>query len=374
MSKNIDWCKDTIPALYTLNKMIVARKGNIPVKAVLFVGDKADIDFVVKKEGELLNGIRYKNVDVNKNHIVINIPSGIAKFNYSSFVALLRFDDVSVLDTLDNAISKALQDAIKTNTNAIASKVLFKHFENFDDNILHIEDLSCLDLDVVDNPILKVNNTKPMAEPTKTNVNEVRVQASSIAAPKLEDIITETPALEVNNVSISESVSAETEAVTTSDNSLSNVPEPEDTAVGQDLPYQIKDELTEEEQAHNKALLDEIRVKYNKTIKYIQELHNGSYQIILNTMKECNERSKYDKQFTLLYMDISDNFKTELYKRLYDLDNYTKSFNEKLIHQVVELGCPYCGSRWKEDITFVPSGQQFIQCPNCSEERPYNKQ
>lgn len=212
-----------------------------------------------------------------------------------------------------------------------------------------------------------------------TNVNEVRMQASPTTTPKLEDI-TETPALEnepaleVNNVSISESVSTKTEVVTASDNCLSNVPEPEDAAVGQDLPYQIKDELTEEEQAHNKALLDEIRVKYNETIKYIQELHNGSYQIILNTMKECNERSKYDKQFTLLYMDISDNFKTELYKRLYDLDNYTKSFNEKLIHQVVELGCPYCGSRWKEDITFVPSGQQFIQCPNCSEERPYNKQ
>lgn len=371
MSKNIDWCKDTIPALYTLNKMITARKGNIPVKAVLFVGDEADIDFVVKKEGELLNGIRYKNIDVNKNHIVINIPSGIAKFNYGNFIKLLGFDDVSVLDTLDDAISKALQGAIKTNANAIASKVLFKHFENFEDNILHIEDLDCLDLDVVEQ-----TRTKDFLEESvilKKRDNEARVQASPIAAPKHEDI-TETPALEVNNASTAESVSTETKAATTSDNCLSNVPEPEDTAVGQDLPYQIKDELTEEEQTHNKALLDEIRVKYNETIKYIQELHNGSYQIILNTMKECNERSKYDKQFTLLYMDISDNFKTELYKRLYDLDNYTKSFNEKLIHQVVELGCPYCGSRWKEDITFVPSGQQFIQCPNCSEERPYNKQ
>lgn len=353
MNKNIDWCKDTIPALYTLNKMIVARDGNIPVKTILFIGDEADINFVIEKEGDLLNGIRYKNVDINRNHIKIEVPPNLAKFDYGKFIRLLGFDDAKVLDSLDEARGNILQAAIKENINDTASKILFKHFENFDDNILHMEDLKCLIADIV----VETPSSEPAFEKSEPDSTAKNTSLESDAI------------LETDSIPVLESTPEEN--VDTND-VLSNVPEPE-VDTNEDLPYQIKDVLSEEEQAFNKELLDGIREQYNETIKYIQELHNGSYQIILNTMKECNEKSKYNKQFTLLYLEISSDNKTKLYKKLYDLDNYTKAFNEKLIHQVVEIGCPYCGHRWKEDITFVPAGQQFIQCPNCSEERPFIK-
>ena len=54
---NLDWCKETIPELFTLNKMISARKGNIPVKVIYLAGEEKCVAFVIEQEQELFAGL-----------------------------------------------------------------------------------------------------------------------------------------------------------------------------------------------------------------------------------------------------------------------------------------------------------------------------
>lgn len=148
------------------------------------------------------------------------------------------------------------------------------------------------------------------------------------------------------------------------------VPEPSEKKI---YPYKIKESLTDEEIEANNDLLQQIKQVYAETIKFIEDTCNASYRIILNKMQESLDTLKFDKQFCVIYMELSNDYSTELYKRLYQLDKVTEAFNEKVVHLVVNLGCPYCRNTWDEDITFAPSGPQFIRCPSCYTERPFEK-
>ena len=412
----INWCEKKIIDLYAFNKMYTLRQGNVPIKTIKLIGEKEDIDHVIKmqKECECFEGIKYvTKTDPKEICIEIIIPEGINPvFDFSPFIYQLGFEGIfdsdklldkyNLIALLSEKDAKILEDAVVSNMLMAVNDTLMTHFMHFDDNLLHKEDFKWLkEYEVEGYTVVNVVDKKKK----KGDVIEVEaVKSESI----LESVSSESISESVSDSnSISESVStsesilesesiSETEIVSESiseseitsesvSETVSETPAPEKPAKKKDVlapepeeeeeneAQNVKDTLTEEEVARNNELLADIKAAYDECIQFITDTCNGSYRIILNKMQECNQTMKYNTQFCLMYLEISSDRKSELYHKLYDLDQKTKEYNEKLIHQVIKLGCWNCNHTWNEDITFAPAGPGKVKCPKCLAERPFNK-
>ena len=121
-------------------------------------------------------------------------------------------------------------------------------------------------------------------------------------------------------------------------------------------------------------MLHKIRSKYEQALQFVTDLHSPQFTLFINLFREALDNNKYTKQWCPMYLEISDDLTTELYAKLYELDQITAEFNKKLIHQVLHIGCPFCVTEWNEDITFVDKGLHYTRCPNCNSERPFMKE
>lgn len=135
----------------------------------------------------------------------------------------------------------------------------------------------------------------------------------------------------------------------------------------------VKESLTEEEIKKNNELLESLLGFYNEMQIFIESLKNAKWRSIQNKMRDVVNKKKFTIQWCPLYLEVSDDVSTELYAKLYDLDQKTEQFHQDVIHQVQHLGCPNCGKPWDEDITFLPSGIHFVECPYCFSERGFEK-
>lgn len=140
------------------------------------------------------------------------------------------------------------------------------------------------------------------------------------------------------------------------------------------ISFQSKEVLTEEDKKQNAELLHKIRSKYEQALQFVTDLHSPQFTLFINLFREALDNNKYTKQWCPMYLEISDDLTTELYAKLYELDQVTAEFNKKLIHQVLHIGCPFCVTEWNEDITFVDKGLHYTRCPNCNSERPFMKE
>lgn len=140
------------------------------------------------------------------------------------------------------------------------------------------------------------------------------------------------------------------------------------------ISFQSKEVLTEEDKKQNAELLHKIRSKYEQALQFVTDLHSPQFTLFINLFREALDNNKYTKQWCPMYLEISDDLTTELYAKLYELDQITAEFNKKLIHQVLHIGCPFCVTEWNEDITFVDKGLHYTRCPNCNSERPFMKE
>lgn len=140
------------------------------------------------------------------------------------------------------------------------------------------------------------------------------------------------------------------------------------------ISFQSKEVLTEEDKKQNAELLHKIRSKYEQALQFVTDLHSPQFTLFINLFREALDNNKYTKQWCPMYLEISDDLTTELYAKLYELDQVTAEFNKKLIHQVLHIGCPFCATEWNEDITFVDNGLHYTRCPNCNSERPFMKE
>ena len=68
-------------------------------------------------------------------------------------------------------------------------------------------------------------------------------------------------------------------------------------------------------------------------------------------------------------MDISNDYTTELYNNLYELDQMVQDFHKSVVRKKLHLGCPNCGSEWDEDLTFLTPGIHEVSCPKCDMSR-----
>lgn len=155
------------------------------------------------------------------------------------------------------------------------------------------------------------------------------------------------------------------------DDGTPNVPAPVKV---KKISFQSKEVLTEEDKKQNAELLHKIRSKYEQALQFVTDLHSPQFTLFINLFREALDNNKYTKQWCPMYLEISDDLTTELYAKLYELDQITAEFNKKLIHQVLHIGCPFCVTEWNEDITFVDKGLHYTRCPNCNSERPFMKE
>ncbi len=416
---NINWCEKSIPELYTFNKMYSIRKGNVPIKVICFDGEKKSIDYAIKMQRECGIDVKYTN-DPTAG-IKITIIGNIVPYDFSEFVLKLGFDNFDIKkfnSTISDDLKAKLEIVIlKNDIDMTVNDILISHFKQYEDNIYHGENEFDVVTSGVDIPeeatTAQVNKTSEQRMPLKArksfqnplaqriasdksfapkaksedepkdvepvaivDVAETQVAEAPVAEiPEIESIETEPSAPEIPTPEddveeVSETVIPEPEVE--EEPVAEEVPEPEETEAEQ-VSTNVKETLSEEEVENNKALLREIRDVYGDCIKFIEDTCNASYRIILNKMKECNSNHRYNTQFCPMYMEVSNNYKTELYKKLYILDQKTKEYNEKVVRQVIELGCWNCSHKWKEDITFIKPGPQYVKCPKCLTERPFEK-
>jgi signal recognition particle GTPase len=137
--------------------------------------------------------------------------------------------------------------------------------------------------------------------------------------------------------------------------------------------FVVKEEVSSEEEKKNNELLQELRILYKSTIQYMTEMCNSQYRIIINKMQEAVDTNVFKQQFTKMYLDLSDDTSSELYKKLYEVDINTQKFHKEIVHQIKHLGCFNCGTEWDEDITFLEKGPHMVRCPKCYNSYPFEK-
>lgn len=135
----------------------------------------------------------------------------------------------------------------------------------------------------------------------------------------------------------------------------------------------VSEELTEKEIGQNKILLDGIRNEYQKMIDFIDNQRLSQWTPIKRKLENALKNNRFRDQLCVLYLDISDDVSTELYAKLYELDELTADFNKDFIHQIKNFRCYSCGQEWEEEITFLEKGPHLIPCPNCGAERGFEK-
>jgi len=365
-----------------INKMAILRKGYVPVPIVVLKGHKKNVEAVAKKEKDILKdyftvlkegcevkpgAINFVPCDVEVSNISwlkeryeeIDVDS-ISMFDWNEFLNKLGLTGASA-DTFKDFSNKMLEN-LAQNEDQIITDVLYAHYTYRDNNEITAKDI------------------KKIRQMCQTNVES---EPNIPAAPnKQENSFVETGA-DTNKDSINEDAPNLESTNETQD--VKEPEEPKEVDEDEDIipkPKEqqqkkpnliVKEELTEDEERNNKRLLEDLRDLYKTTIIYINETCNSQYRGILNKMQEAVDKNVYKQQFTKMYLDISEDTSSELYRRLYEVDIATQKFHKSVVHQIRHLGCFNCGTNWDEDITFLAKGPHKVHCPKCFNDYPFEK-
>ena len=155
--------KWNIKKLDLINKMALLRNGNVPIPVVFLTGEKEKVLYVVNKEKEILNNHFYEFTDItsikankvnfilsNNNHLLeendipfeeINVNS-IALIDWNKFFKKLELNNIS--KDMFKDLSSEAKDRLRKNENEIVTKVLYSHYENYDDNEIKDDDIELI--------------------------------------------------------------------------------------------------------------------------------------------------------------------------------------------------------------------------------------
>ncbi len=369
-----------------INKMAILRKGHVPVPIVVLKGHKKNVEIIAKKEKDILKdyftvlkegsevkpgAINFVPCDVEASNISwlkgryeeIDVDS-ISMFDWNEFLNKLGLTGASA-DMFKDFSNKMLEN-LAQNEDQIITDALYSHYTYRDHNEITTND---------------IKNIRRMCQSNTTSKSDTKAPANQ------ENSFVETDT-DVNITDMNKSSVDEETSNLESTNDVQDVKEPEEpkeTNEDEDVipkPKEqqqkksnliVKEELTEEEEKNNKRLLEDLRTLYKTTIIYINETCNSQYRGILNKMQEAVDKNIYKQQFTKMYLDISEDTSSELYRRLYEVDIATQKFHKSIVHQIKHLGCFNCGTNWDEDITFLAKGPHSVHCPKCFNNYPFEK-
>lgn len=148
------------------------------------------------------------------------------------------------------------------------------------------------------------------------------------------------------------------------------IPEPSVTEVSED---NNKETLTAEEVAENAELLKTVRTAYEECKAVIEGSCNSLFIPIKNRIKTALETNDFSSQLCLMYLEVSQDTSSPVYKKVYETDKLMEKFNNGVHRQTLKMGCPGCGHQWYEDITFLEKGIHEIHCPKCNISRLIEK-
>ena len=358
----------------SFNTMIKLRNGNLPVNIVVINCNDKDQARAWVENNEALNCIPeygfYETDKVVDGQIVFTTaPTTKPHFEVileTKNSNLQKFVDGVMLDELDYEMVEAIADPtglgeyIKTEEGLreAITKTVEAHYANAVDNVFTMHDLDWLKESNDHSNEVVANEThvdETLAQNTETVTNEEAV-APVVSDPEpMNDL----PAQNEPTETVSEPVQE------------SNIPTP--PAVETINANQGVEELSAEEIAENEELLTKIRAAYEECFTVVEKSCNSLFLPIKNEIKKSLEQNSYTSQLCLMYLEVSNDISTMVYKKLYETDNITKEFNARVHRQTLYMGCPGCNHSWYEDITFLEKGVHEIFCPKCNMSRVIEK-
>lgn len=383
------------PELEAFHKMISAMKNDAPIRVVKVIAKTEEqYKFFIKKEREYFSEIGFKAMHFDEIHDLSVIRSNCVYFtsevNGNVLFITVDISDMacppSWVETFIKNISlqgengplkeSELEDApnfsklnkyAAQDVNGAIANTLICHFNRTTDLKFSPQDLKWLSA-AAEEPA-----EEPEPEP-ETEMKEPETTEPETTEPEATAETTEPEAIEpeVTRSEATEPAPEPAKPETNMARSQMFAGAPEEPPVPtkkNNVLDSAKDSLSEEENERNWALLHQLIDKHNQCIKIIDDSYNTGFYPIKSTLQECVNKKVFNRQYCRIYMDISNDYTTELYNNLYELDQMVQDFHKSVVRKKLHLGCPNCGSEWDEDLTFLTPGIHEVSCPKCDMSR-----
>lgn len=372
------------PELEAFHKMISAMKNDAPIRVVKVIAKTEEqYKFFIKKEREYFSEIGFKVMHFDEIHDLSAIRSNCVYFTSEVSNVLFITIDISDMacppswvETFIKNISlqgengplkeSELEDApnfsklnkyAAQDVNGAIANTLICHFNRTTDlKFSPVQDLKWLS--AAEEP-----EEEPEPEPEESEPETTEPEATEPKATEPEAAEPETTEPEA------EPVKSEANIDTRSQMFAGAPTDPPVPTKKNNVLDSAKDSLSEEENERNWALLNQLIDKHNQCIKIIDDSYNTGFYSIKSTLQECVNKKVFNRQYCRIYMDISNDYTTELYNNLYELDQMVQDFHKSVVRKKLHLGCPNCGSEWDEDLTFLTPGIHEVSCPKCDMSR-----
>lgn len=379
------------PELEAFHKMISAMKNDAPIRVVKVIAKTEEqYKFFIKKEREYFSEIGFKAMHFDEIHDLSVIRSNCVYFtsevNGNVLFITVDISDMacppSWVETFIKNISlqgengplkeSELEDApnfsklnkyAAQDVNGAIANTLICHFNRTTDLKFSPQDLKWLSA-AAEEPA-----EEPEPEP-ETEMKEPETTEPETTEPEATAEVAEPEAIEPKVTRSEATEPAEPEANMARSQMFAGAPEePPVPTKKNNVLDSAKDSLSEEENERNWALLHQLIDKHNQCIKIIDDSYNTGFYPIKSTLQECVNKKVFNRQYCRIYMDISNDYTTELYNNLYELDQMVQDFHKSVVRKKLHLGCPNCGSEWDEDLTFLTPGIHEVSCPKCDMSR-----
>lgn len=379
------------PELEAFHKMISAMKNDAPIRVVKVIAKTEEqYKFFIKKEREYFSEIGFKAMHFDEIHDLSAIRSNCVYFT-SEVDGNVLFITVDISDmacppswveTFIKNISlqgengplkeSELEDApnfsklnkyAAQDVNGAIANTLICHFNRTTDLKFSPQDLKWLSV-AAEEP------AEEPEEPETTRLETTEPEATAEAEPETTEPEATEPEVTRTEATEPKSEPAEPETNMARSQMFAGAPEePPVPTKKNNVLDSAKDSLSEEENERNWALLHQLIDKHNQCIKIIDDSYNTGFYPIKSTLQECVNKKVFNRQYCRIYMDISNDYTTELYNNLYELDQMVQDFHKSVVRKKLHLGCPNCGSEWDEDLTFLTPGIHEVSCPKCDMSR-----
>ena len=383
------------PELEAFHKMISAMKNDAPIRVVKVIAKTEEqYKFFIKKEREYFSEIGFKAMHFDEIHDLSVIRSNCVYFtsevNGNVLFITVDISDMacppSWVETFIKNISlqgengplkeSELEDApnfsklnkyAAQDVNGAIANTLICHFNRTTDLKFSPQDLKWLSAaaeEPAEEPEPEPETEMKGPETTEPETTEPEATAEVAEPEAIEPKVTRPEATEPAPEP------AEPEANMARSQMFAGAPEePPVPTKKNNVLDSAKDSLSEEENERNWALLHQLIDKHNQCIKIIDDSYNTGFYPIKSTLQECVNKKVFNRQYCRIYMDISNDYTTELYNNLYELDQMVQDFHKSVVRKKLHLGCPNCGSEWDEDLTFLTPGIHEVSCPKCDMSR-----
>lgn len=383
------------PELEAFHKMISAMKNDAPIRVVKVIAKTEEqYKFFIKKEREYFSEIGFKAMHFDEIHDLSVIRSNCVYFtsevNGNVLFITVDISDMacppSWVETFIKNISlqgengplkeSELEDApnfsklnkyAAQDVNGAIANTLICHFNRTTDLKFSPQDLKWLSAaaeEPAEEPEPEPETEMKEPETTEPETTEPEATAEVAKPEAIEPEVTRSEATEPAPEP------AEPETNVARSQMFAGAPEePPVPTKKNNVLDSAKDSLSEEESERNWALLHQLIDKHNQCIKIIDDSYNTGFYPIKSTLQECVNKKIFNRQYCRIYMDISNDYTTELYNNLYELDQMVQDFHKSVVRKKLHLGCPNCGSEWDEDLTFLTPGIHEVSCPKCDMSR-----